>query len=143
MASIKTGRDYISSYERVVEMLISCLIQNGNDGFFGGESPQNNLDNLMTINMIIATLQKLSLKCFIRKKLIEKGIVEWLVKYLEQLNPNWSNQSLNENNLFNADSMTNYKDQASCYGLEYSTALFMNLCLHKSGKEKCLPMAKL
>ena len=33
--------------------------------------------------------------------------------------------------------------QASCYGLEYSTALFMNLCLHRSGKEKCLPMAKL
>ena len=84
-----------------------------------------------------------SYRCFIRKKLIEKGIVEWLVKYLEQLNPNWSNQSINENSLFNADNITNDKDQASCYGLEYSTALFMNLCLHKSGKEKCLPMAKL
>ena len=28
------------------------------------------------------------------------------------------------------------------YGLEYSIALFMNLCLHKSAKEKCLPMAR-
>ena len=54
----------LGSYEKVVEMLISCLIQNGNDGFFEGDvsSAQNNLDNLMTINMIIATLQKLSLK---------------------------------------------------------------------------------
>ena len=55
---------HIGSYERVVEMLISCLIQNGNDGFFDGNltPPQQNLDNLITINMIIATLQKLSLK---------------------------------------------------------------------------------
>ena len=54
----------LGSYERVVEMLISCLLQNGNDGFFEGNlsSPQQNLDNLITINMIIATLQKLSLK---------------------------------------------------------------------------------
>ena len=54
----------LGSYERVVELLISCLIQNGNDGFFEGNisSQQQNLDNLITINMIIATLQKLSLK---------------------------------------------------------------------------------
>ena len=27
------------------------------------------------------------------------------------------------------------------YGLEYSTALLMNLCLHKSGKAQCVPIA--
>lgn len=27
------------------------------------------------------------------------------------------------------------------YGLEYSTALLMNLCLHKAGKTQCVPIA--
>ena len=27
------------------------------------------------------------------------------------------------------------------YGLEYSTALLMNLCLHRAGKEQCVPIA--
>ena len=27
------------------------------------------------------------------------------------------------------------------YGLEYSTALLMNLCLHTSGKTQCVPLA--
>ena len=83
-------------------------------------------------------------RCFIRKKLIERGIVEWLIKYLEQLNPNWSNQISNNDKTRNTNDEGDQKlCQASWYGLEYSTALFMNLCLHKSGKEKCLPMAKL
>ena len=82
-------------------------------------------------------------RCFIRKKLIERGIVEWLVRYLEQLNPNWSEMNTNNDRPNENDDGYRSKSQASCYGLEYSTALFMNLCLHKSGKEKCLPMAKL
>ena len=82
-------------------------------------------------------------RCFIRKKLIERGIVEWLIRYLEQLNPNWSNQNYNSDRITNDTGADNNQNQASWYGLEYSTALFMNLCLHKSGKEKCLPMAKL
>ena len=28
------------------------------------------------------------------------------------------------------------------YGLEYSTALLMNLCLHRAGKEQCVPIAR-
>lgn len=48
--------------------------------------------------------------------MIDLGTVEWLVRYLE------------------------HSEDLSVYGLEYSTALFMNLCLHKSGKEKCLPI---
>ena len=27
------------------------------------------------------------------------------------------------------------------YGLEYSTALLMNLCLHRAGKSQCVPIA--
>ena len=53
-----------------------------------------------------------------------------------------SNQNAVEKRSVDNDGSYKMK-QASCYGLEYSTALFMNLCLHRSGKEKCLPMAKL
>ena len=59
--------------------------------------------------------------------MIQMGIVEWLIKYL------------NHFDRFSSGSPST----SDYYGLEYSTALFMNLCLHKSGKQKCLPMAKM
>ena len=49
-------------------------------------------------------------------------MIEWLIDHLKQF--------------------LNKKSNLSCYGLEYSTALFMNLCLHRSGKLRCLPMAQ-
>ena len=53
----------------------------------------------------------------IRKKMIERGLIAWLV--------------------------TDYlaRSEVKVYGLEYSTALLMNLCLHRSGKEQCVPIA--
>ena len=57
-----------------------------------------------------------------RRQLIESGMIEWLIDHLKQF--------------------LNKKSNLSCYGLEYSTALFMNLCLHRSGKLRCLPMAQ-
>ena len=49
--------------------------------------------------------------------MIERGLIAWLV--------------------------TDYlaKGDVKIYGLEYSTALLMNLCLHRSGKEQCVPIA--
>ena len=55
--------------------------------------------------------------------MIESGMLEWLIDHLKQF------LCQNANNI-------------STYGLEYSTALFMNLCLHRSGKLRCLPMAQ-
>ena len=55
--------------------------------------------------------------------MIESGMLEWLIDHLKQF------LCQNANNI-------------SSYGLEYSTALFMNLCLHRSGKLRCLPMAQ-
>ena len=53
----------------------------------------------------------------IRRTLLERGLVSWLVKdYLP-------------------------RKELRIYGLEYSTALLMNLCLHKSGKIQCVPIA--
>ena len=50
MASSKVGRDYLSSYKTLVETLVDCLI------FVGAQMED------FTLEMIIATLQKLSLK---------------------------------------------------------------------------------
>jgi hypothetical protein len=51
--------------------------------------------------------------------MIELGLVEWLIQHL----------SANVNTM-------------KAYTLEYSTALLMNLCLHCSAKERCVPVAK-
>ena len=53
----------------------------------------------------------------IRRTLLERGLISWLV--------------------------TEYLTRAdlTMYGLEYSTALLMNLCLHTSGKTQCVPLA--
>ena len=66
------------------------------------------------------------------------GIVEWLVKYLDNFD-----QKLRQEEQAAAEQEEQMRQLSSLYGLEYSTALFMNLCLHKSGKQKCFPMAKL
>ena len=59
----------------------------------------------------------------VRRQMIESGMLEWLIDHLKQF--------LSQN-----------AESISTYGLEYSTALFMNLCLHRSGKLRCLPMAQ-
>ncbi len=62
--------------------------------------------------------------------MIDRGILEWLTGYLgDHLDAQSAPSSVTT-----ASSTT--------YGLEYSTALFMNLCLHRSGKERCLPRAR-
>ncbi len=53
--------------------------------------------------------------------MIDRGIVEWLAEYIHD----WSKQDAN--NTGGGDERKEKND----YGLEYSTALFMNLCLHK------------
>ena len=50
MASARVSRDYLASYSTLVETLVDCLI------FVGGQMED------VTLEMIIATLQKLSLK---------------------------------------------------------------------------------
>ena len=53
----------------------------------------------------------------IRRALLQRGLVTWLVtEYLA-------------------------RREVRMYGLEYSTALLMNLCLHRAGKSQCVPIA--
>ena len=54
-----------------------------------------------------------------RVGMIEMGLVEWLIQRLS------------------TDAI-----MMKAYTLEYSTALLMNLCLHRRAKERCVPLAK-
>ncbi len=65
--------------------------------------------------------------------MIDSGMVEWLVTHLK-----WLTGSSGTTGSCSSETGST----TSTYGLEYSTALFMNLCLHKSGKQKCLPIAE-
>ena len=106
MASGRSGREYLTRHQRLLETLIDCLV------FIGGQMAA------VTVDMIVAILQKLSLKYSARKMMLQRGLVSWLVtSHLVHLEP------------------------VRLYGLEYSTALLMNLCLHRAGKEQCVPLA--
>ncbi|PSN46182.1 LisH domain-containing protein ARMC9 [Blattella germanica] len=109
LASLRCGRDYLSSAGcGLLRVLVSCL--RGDKGV--------KVDSI-TSDMILATLQKLSLRHSQRVAMIEIGLVEWLIQRLS------------------ADAIT-----MKPYTLEYSTALLMNLCLHRRAKERCIPLAK-
>ncbi|XP_023320211.1 lisH domain-containing protein ARMC9 [Eurytemora carolleeae] len=107
LASTGSGRSYIAGHPALLETLVSCLVKMSSRM----ETP--------IVEMIVATLQKLSLKFGVRKKLLKLGLVRWLGGvYLQD----WKKQRQ--------------------YSLEYSTALLMNLCLHRKGKEDCIPIAE-
>ena len=69
------------------------------------------------MQLLVSTRFHVVFRLGIRRTLLERGLVSWLVKdYLP-------------------------RKELRIYGLEYSTALLMNLCLHKSGKIQCVPIA--
>lgn len=109
LASFRCGRDYLSFDSTVVDMIFKCL----------NSISDNNIDTI-TCNMIIAMLQKLSLRKQQRIYMIENGLVEWLIHHL--------------------------RDQCrimDSYRLEYATALLMNLSLHQAAQERASAMASL
>ena len=75
---------YLSvSYPRPLETLIDCLLYLGTD---------HREERGGTVEMIVAALQKLSLRWTIRKKMIQRGIVEWLIDYISCSSTGWSNR---------------------------------------------------
>ena len=56
--------------------------------------------------------------------MIERGMVEWLVEYLAD----WSMRFVATPE---SSALEQPTESSNLYGLEYSTALFMNLCLHR------------
>lgn len=142
----------------MVQALISGLVQMDP----GKVEPGNQA----FVSMAVAVLQKLSLRSgqgqghtsgahnplpcslyfhhifrkYLRWQMIRLGVLEWLAGYLD----NWQAWTGHHDH-HQADPATHEQHpKGPCpplYLLEYSTALFMNLCLHKSGKQRCLPVA--
>ncbi|XP_015599522.1 lisH domain-containing protein ARMC9 isoform X2 [Cephus cinctus] len=109
LASLRCGRDYLSVGPTVLNVVIRCL--NGTD---------NQRIDAFTCDMIIAMLQKLSLRKQQRIYMIESGLVEWLIYHLKSDN-----------------------HKMGTYRLEYATALLMNLSLHRQAQIKISAIAPL
>ncbi|XP_068984808.1 lisH domain-containing protein ARMC9-like isoform X1 [Bombus flavifrons] len=109
LASFRCGRDYLSFDSTVVDTVFRCM----------NSISDNNIDTL-TCNMMIAMLQKLSLRKQQRIYMIENGLMEWLIHHLHD----------------------QYRVMDS-YRLEYATALLMNLSLHQTAQRRVSTMAPL
>ncbi|KAH9383812.1 hypothetical protein HPB48_025582 [Haemaphysalis longicornis] len=101
-AAFRSGRSYLARNLQLVAVLTDSLVS-------------NHVINSRTGDMILGTLQKLSLRQQQKEIMINHGILEWIVRTLQESG----------------------EDEISDYGIEYITALFMNLCLQKSGKFCC------
>ncbi|XP_076231431.1 lisH domain-containing protein ARMC9 [Calliopsis andreniformis] len=109
LASFRCGRDYLSFDSTVVDMVFKCL----------NSISDNDVDTL-TCNMMIAMLQKLSVRRQQRIYMIENGLVEWLIHHLH-----------NQCRIIDS------------YRLEYATALLMNLSLHQTAQLRASAIASL
>ncbi|XP_031831953.2 lisH domain-containing protein ARMC9 isoform X1 [Nomia melanderi] len=107
LASFRCGRDYLSFDSTVIDVVFKCLNSDSNTDTF-------------TCNMIIAVLQKLSLRKQQRIYMIENGLVEWLIHHLHD-----------------------YYCVMNSYRLEYATALLMNLSLHPIAQKRASTLASL
>lgn len=102
-ASLCAGRTYLAQNQELFTTLLDNL---------RGEERES-----VTREMVLGALQKLSLRRNLQTAMIEAGLIEWLVKVLED------------------------NDSLSDYTFEYSVALLMNLCLRTSGKKRCVKNA--
>ncbi|XP_059507093.1 lisH domain-containing protein ARMC9 isoform X2 [Stegostoma tigrinum] len=75
-------------------------------------------EDSITRENVLGALQKLSLRRALQSAMIKDNIIFWLLSVLED------------------------SDSLSDYTLEYSVALFMNLCLRTQGKQKCAEDAR-
>ncbi|KAL8583522.1 hypothetical protein ACOMHN_054838 [Nucella lapillus] len=104
IASLCVGRGYLAMNPDLLPALMDIL-RNGEKC------------DLVSQEMVLGALQKLSLRRQLQTAMIDRRVIEWLVGVLED------------------------NDSLSDYTLEYSVALLMNLCLRTSGKKRCVPTA--
>ncbi|XP_033763638.1 lisH domain-containing protein ARMC9-like isoform X2 [Pecten maximus] len=102
-ASLCAGRTYLAQNQDLFTSLLDSLHSEEKES--------------VTREMVLGALQKLSLRRNLQTSMIDAGLIEWLVKVLED------------------------NDSLSDYTLEYSVALLMNLCLRTSGKRRCVTHA--
>ncbi|XP_011494350.1 PREDICTED: lisH domain-containing protein ARMC9-like [Ceratosolen solmsi marchali] len=109
LASLSCGRIYLSSNPIALNTIIVYL-----------DNCSNMANDPITLDMLLATLQKMSLRKQERNYMIEVNLVEWLIYHLNT---------------------ENFKVRA--YRLEYSCALLMNLSLHSSARSRASLIASL
>ncbi|XP_060690101.1 lisH domain-containing protein ARMC9 isoform X2 [Hemiscyllium ocellatum] len=78
------------------------------------EALETEEEDSITRENVLGALQKLSLRRALQSAMVKDNIIFWLLSILED------------------------SDSLSDYTLEYSVALFMNLCLRTQGKRKCV-----
>ncbi len=102
IASLIKGRNYLLMREnsnQMIEDIVNCLMNEKEDS----ELRQN----------CLGTIQKFTLRIIPQNKLIELGIIKWLI-----------------------DTFTYENKNLSDYTIEYGLALILNLALKKNGREK-------
>eukprot|EP01135_Chromosphaera_perkinsii_P003112 Nk52_evm1s236 gene=Nk52_evmTU1s236 len=99
LCSFSAGRAYVLSGEKLLNSLQSLMVSESTDN--------------MTRQNALGALQKLSLRRAAQSKMINSGLVKWLIDILSDL------------------------DSLSDYSTEYAAALLMNLSLRTAGKAKC------
>ncbi|XP_043283210.1 lisH domain-containing protein ARMC9-like isoform X2 [Venturia canescens] len=109
LASLRCGRDYLSVGPAVLNVVIQCL-----------DTAKAETVDAFTCDMILAMLQKMSLRRQQRLYMISMGLVEWLIYHLR------------------AESKS-----IGTYRLEYTTALLMNLSLHREAQVRASTMTTL
>jgi len=114
-ACMKTGRDYMACSTFLLDTLVNSLVT------FKGQNES------YICQMVVATLQKMSLRKQMRLEMIQRNVIQWLVSYLktEIVKKGLTDQNDNPELLFNP------------YLMEYGWALLMNLCLHEEAKPLC------
>jgi len=71
LASLCGGRNYLTSTDYVIDILIKSL------------STFKSQEESFICHMVVATLQKLSLRKAMRLTMIEQGVIPWVVKYIK------------------------------------------------------------
>ncbi|XP_025200585.1 lisH domain-containing protein ARMC9-like isoform X2 [Melanaphis sacchari] len=108
LASYNRGRRYLTGSPFLLRLIITQLI-----------SSQHFWDTI-TSNMLLGTLQKLSTGSRARKRMIGNGLTTWLADQLVR-----------------KSEFTGDRNKYEMYDLEYSLALYMNLCQCQSAVRAC------
>lgn len=128
-ASFISGRQYLTSSSAVISILIKSLPT-------FDSSPSSSF----ICHMIVATLQKLSLRREMRLYMIEHQVIPWMVRYMKtELDSTEANSSISK--MIHLKSKNNNSPpppEPSSYLMEYSWALLMNLCLHPESIQSSL-----
>ncbi|KAF7273466.1 hypothetical protein GWI33_013830 [Rhynchophorus ferrugineus] len=100
LASLRQGRDYLNMDERLLKKVLIKKIKD-----------IRNMSSAVIRNMLVGSMQKLSIRKQCRMRMVSEGLFEILIDYLDE-----------------------FYDKLSRYCLEYCSALLMNICLVDEAK---------